>query len=69
MSEPGFIELWDYRDLGVFFCLAHNPDKPEPKRTGLSEKLQTTNSFSVAVITTAKDEPKLHATLRSSLAT
>ena len=55
MSEPGFIELWDYRDLGMFFCLAHNPDKPEPKRTGLSEKFQTTKS-------------KLHATLRSSLA-
>jgi hypothetical protein len=44
----------------VHFSPSYNPDKPEQKRNWLVREIP--NSFSAALITTAKDEPKLQIT-------
>jgi hypothetical protein len=49
------------------FSPAHNPDKPEPKTNWIVREIP--NSFSVAVITTAKGEPKLQITKKEERGT
>jgi hypothetical protein len=58
-SEPG-------TKLTPTFGTCPQPGQAGTKKNWLVREIP--NSFSVAVITTAKDEPKLHAALRSSTA-